>query len=152
MAAKTPLRTIDNRQARRDYFLGDKIVAGISLSGTEVANIRRQRVSIKNAFVSIDGGEARLRNLQTFAEGGRESDVQTAHRLLLTRAQIKKLAADSGGRGKTIVVLRLLLGRHIKAEIAPASGKRQVDKRETIKRRESETSIKRRLKDGRKGN
>lgn len=146
MATKPPPPTIDNRRARHDYLLGEKLIAGIVLSGAEVSNIRRQRVSIKNAFVSIDRGEVRLRNLATFAQGGKESDAQTSHRLLLTKAQIKKLAADVSGRGQTIIVLKLLLGKRIKAEIAPATGKKRPDKREAIKRRESETAIKRRLK------
>ena len=146
-------KTISNRRVSYDYHLGDKIVAGIVLSGVEVSNIRNQRVSLKNAFVSIKDGDADLRNLQIFKLKDQDTRTlkQTSHRLLLTKAQIKKFQTSLEGKNNAIVPIRLILGKHIKIEIALASGKKQFDKRETIKKRQSDLNIKRHLKKNPRG-
>lgn len=144
----TAPKIIDNRRARYDYHLGEKIVAGIVLSGAEVVNIRNQRVSLKNAFVNIKDGDAYLHNLQIFTlkDQSPSSLKQTSHRLLLTKPQIRKLENELESKNSTVVPTRLISGRYIKIEIAPAKGKKQFDKREVIKKRQSDLSIKRQLK------
>ncbi len=146
-------KTINNRRAGYDYYLGEKIVAGIVLSGTEVSNIRNQRVSLKNTFVSVRDGDANLRNLQIFKLKDQDARTlkQTSHRLLLTKAQIKKFQTSLEGKNNAIVPIRLILGKYIKIEIALASGKKQFDKRETIKKRQSDLNIKRHLKKNPRG-
>ena len=143
-----PVKTINNQRARYDYHLSDKIVAGISLSGPEVIGIRNQRVSLKNAFINIKGGNVWLQNLQIFKlkdhPAGKQK--QTAHQLLLTKAQIKKLQNGLESKYNTIVPIKIILGDLIKIEIALGLGKRRYDKRESIKARESELRIKRHLR------
>ena len=146
---KTSLRTkvIMNPSVRYNYRLGNKIIAGISLNGREVFNIRRQRVSLKTAFVQLRDNELWLHNLQIFTEVNQESAQPAArnHRLLVTKAQLKSLSSDLG-KHNTIIPVRFILGNYIKIEIAPALGKKQYDKREVIKKKESERNIRRQLK------
>ena len=141
-------KAIINRRARYDYHLGDKVVAGIALSGKEVRKIRDGRVSIKNAFVEIRDDGAWLQNLEVF-EGEAGSAEKKIHRLLLTKNQLRSIKSDLGSHN-TIVPLRLILGRYIKIEVAAALGKKKYDKRETIKQRENRREIDRELKKGRR--
>ena len=136
-------QVISNRRATYDYQLGNKIVAGISLSPNEVRRLREGRVSLKNAFVDIKDSQAWLQKLEIFQLPNERAG---GHRLLLTKSQIKTLQA-SLDKHNTVVPLRLILGnRYIKIEIAAASGKKKHDKRETIKARETRRSIERTLK------
>lgn len=143
-------KTISNRRAGFDYDLGQKVVAGIALKGFEVAGIRRQRVSLKNAFVDVKDGQVWLRNLEVFDAGSRTNAASAAHRLLLTKPQIRKLKASLETKHNTIVPIKLILNKHIKVELAPAKGRKRYDKREAIKKRESDRRIRRTLQ-GNKG-
>ena len=139
------VKTIKNPQASYNYTLGDKLVAGLVLQGFEVKSIRQRQVSLKNAFVSIKNNEAWLQNLKIFQQGA-DKTSRAQHKLLLTKSQIKSLQNALNQRYNTIVILRIILGKHIKIEIAPGLGKRKYDKRETIKQRESQRKIKRQIK------
>ena len=146
-------RTINNRRAKYDYHLGKKIIAGIALTGPEVISIRHHRVSLKNTYVSIKDNSAWLQNLQIFTLQDQTDKEQqrNTHRLLLTKSQLRSLQASLNNKNNTIIPIRLILNKYIKIEIAPALGKRQYDKREVLKKRESESAIKRRLKKDRRG-
>ena len=146
MKKKQPeLKNVANRRARFDYELGEEIVAGLSLTGAEVRAIRDSRVSLKGAFITIragkKGGELWLNNASfslknnKFGEQG-ESLIDTSpKKLLATRAQISSLEKQKKS-GMTIVPLKILSGkRYIKIVIAAGKGKKQHDKRETLKRR-----------------
>lgn len=144
-------KTISNRRAGYDYDLGQKVVAGIALKGFEVAAVRRQRVSLKGAFVDVKDGQVWLRNLEVFNPGNQANATATAHRLLLTKPQIRKLKASLEAKNNTIVPTRLILDKHIKVELAPAKGRRRHDKREAIKKRESDRRIRRTLQSSKGG-
>ena len=140
------VKTINNRRAAYDYHLGDKIVAGLALKGHEVKNIREQRVSLKNAFVNLQDGEAWLKNLQISPLSSAQPPTRDRQKLLLTKAQIKKLQAALSQQYNTLVILRLILGKHIKIEIAPGLGKKKYDKRQSIKQKDSQKKIRQRIK------
>ena len=127
---KVPATVTENRQARFDYFLGDELVCGLSLSGPEVRLIRDHHVQLKGSFVTIRNHELWLNNLTLGADTARNL------RLLATKKQIASLEKQKTA-GFTIVPVKLLAGgRHIKLVIALGKGKKKYDKRETIKRRD----------------
>lgn len=128
--AKKPASVTVNRRAHFDYSLGDELVCGLSLSGDEVRKIRDHHVQLKGSFVTIRSGELWLNNLTLGAETARNI------RLLATKKQIRALEREKVS-GFTIVPVKLLAGgRHIKLTIALGKGKKQIDKRETIKKRD----------------
>lgn len=148
--ASAPAKLIVNRRARFDYTLQDQLTTGIVLSGPEVRAVRDGRVSLRGAFVTIKDDELWLNNasfsLPQTADG-REIAVDTrARKLLAKRKEIKQLA-EAKDKGLTIVPLHMTTStRHIKVEIAAAKGKKLYDKRETIKRRDTEREQQRQLK------
>lgn len=156
MAAKkkspTSPKAVVNRRARFDYELGEEITAGIILSGPDVRAARDGHVQLKGSFVSVKGGELWLNNasfsvkLASRSEAGARSVDTTARKLLLSRKQIDGLI-ESRQRGMTIVPTRLLTaGNHIKVVIALGKGKKNYDKRETLKRRDQSREAARAIK------
>lgn len=139
---------ITNRRTKFNYELGSKITAGISLSGQEVKAIRQQRVSLTNTYVEIKDDQVILKNLEIFIDSKQQSSTNTSqkHQLLLTKSQIKSLKRDLDIKYNTIAVTRLILGKYIKLEIAPARGKKLYDKRQIIQKRDSQRQIRRDLK------
>ena len=128
-AKKKPVSTV-NRRASFDYQLGDKITCGIVLSGPEVRLIRDHHVQLKGSFITIRDNELWLNNLTLGAETAKNL------KLLATKKQILSLQ-KSKVLGNTIVPTKLFGGsRHIKLEIALASGKKKYDKRLSIKHRD----------------
>ena len=129
-----------NRKALHDYFVLQKMEAGIALTGTEVKSLREARVNLKDSYVDIDGGEAFLvgAHISPYSHGNRENhDPERKRKLLLHRREIDKLQGQVVEKGLTIVPLRLYFkGGRIKAEIAVVRGKKLFDKRESEKRRE----------------
>lgn len=129
---KTPDMVTVNRKAHYDYVLGDDLIVGMSLSGSEVRSIRDHHVQLKGSFVTIRGNELWLNNLTLGAEVARNI------KLLATKKQILALEKEKVA-GSTIVPTKLLGGgRHIKLVIAVGKGKKKYDKRETIKKRDIE--------------
>jgi SsrA-binding protein len=140
-----------NRKARFDYFILDKFEAGIVLTGAEVKSIREGKINLKDSFVRILRGEAFLFNchisLYSRIQGHVELEPARTRKLLLKRDQLEKLEALVGQKGHAIIPLSVYFKQGlIKLEIATARGKKQADKRETIKRRisdrESQAAIK----------
>ena len=145
---KTSTKNVINRRARFDYELGEELIAGMSLRGVEVRAVRDGRVSLKGAFVTLRNGrkgpELCLNNasfsLKNQGEGLSKSDTidTSPKKLLVTRKQIEDFARQKQA-GFTIVPLKILAeNRYIKIVIALGKGKKQYDKRETLKRRQSE--------------
>lgn len=136
-------KSIVNRRARFDYELGDEIIAGIVLTGPETRAARDGHIQLKGAFVTIRNNELWLNNasfsLKLQQRGVADRTIDTSPRkLLASRKQIDALANEKQS-GKTIVPTKLLTtGRFIKVVIALGKGKKNYDKRETIKRREQE--------------
>lgn len=139
-----------NRRARFDYELHEKLHTGIVLTGPEVRAVRDGRVSLRGAFATIKDGELWLNN-SSFSlpakAGTVESVVDTNPRkLLVKKRELSKLIAAKD-QGLTIVPLSMTTKtRYIKVEIATAKGKKRYDKRETIKKRDTERENQRFLK------
>ncbi len=132
--------TIENRKAGFDYFLFDKFEAGIALLGSEVKSIRESRVNLKDAFVRVVNKEAYLFNCHitpySHLQGHLEIDPTRQRKLLLNRDEIDKLSGLTSQKGFAIVPLKMYFknGR-VKVLIAVAKGKKEFDKRESIKRK-----------------
>jgi SsrA-binding protein len=129
-----------NRKAYHDYFVLQKVEAGIALTGTEVKSLREGRVNLKDSYVHFDHGEAYLvgSHISPYSHGNRENhDPERKRKLLLHRREIDRLQGQVVEKGLTIVPLRLYFkGGRVKAEIAVVRGKKLFDKREAEKRRE----------------
>lgn len=142
--------TIQNKRARFDYELKDSFMAGIVLSGAEVRSVRMSHASLQGSFVTVKDGEAWLMNAQVMPvktnAAHLPSEMQTRNRKLLLKKRELDTLTEAKNQGYTVVPLKLLTkGRFIKIEIAIARGKKQYDKRETIKKRDVERDAKRSL-------
>lgn len=145
-------KAIVNRRARFDYALGDEIVAGMVLNGPEVRAARNGHIQLKGSFVTINNDELWLNNasfslkLNQKGQAGETTISTTPRKLLASRKQIDSLAAQKK-QGMTIVPVKLLTtGKFIKLVIALGKGKKNYDKRETIKRRDQDREAKRLMK------
>lgn len=148
----TTPKAIVNRRARFDYELGDEIVAGLVLTGPEVRAARDGHIQLKGSFVTIRNNELWLNNASFSMKLNQKGDpaartIDTEPRkLLASRKQIDTLAAKKKS-GLTIVPTRLLTsGKFIKVVIALGKGKKNYDKRETLKRRDQERESQRAIK------
>ena len=144
------MKKISNRRVWHDYQIGAQLQAGIVLTGVEVRAIRCGRVSLTGAYIKFDANDQLwLINLiiRTQDTNPTQLTKTTAkrHKLLLTKAQLKKLRADCK-QHQTIVVLDLILAKHIKVNLAPAKGRKKYDKRQLLKQRSTQRVIDRRLK------
>jgi SsrA-binding protein len=131
-----------NKKAFHDYFILDKLEAGIALFGTEVKSSREGRINLKDSYAMVKGGEAFLLNchISPYSHGNRENhDPTRTRKLLLHRNEIRKLIGKTQEKGLTLVPLRAYLKRgRIKIELGVARGKKQYDKRESERRKEAE--------------
>jgi len=138
-----------NRQARFNYSILESLEVGIALTGTEVKSIRNGKVSLNESFARIDDGEVFVYNMHVSPyEFGNinNPDAMRPRKLLLHRAQIRKLASETTTKHLTLIPLKLYFkDGMVKMELALAKGKKHYDKRESIKKRESDREIKRRL-------
>ena len=141
MATKfDPSKTLsDNRQAGHHFFLLDRYVAGIALTGTDVKAAKAGKVQLRDAYASVEKGEAWLLNahISEYSHGNRFNHLPTRLRkLLLHRREIDKLGSETREKGLSVVPTRLYLknGR-IKCELAVAKGKKFHDKREAERER-----------------
>ncbi len=138
-----------NKKARHDYHILDTIEAGMVLSGSEVKSLRMGRASLLDGYVFIENGEAWLDAvyIPEYLNGSWTNHAPRRKRkLLLHRQQIDKLYSKTREGGMTIVPLQLyFLNGRAKVEIALAKGKKEYDKRQTLRerqdRREAERAI-----------
>ena len=148
MNKKKPNKNLVNRKARFNYELGEAIVAGIILTGPEVAGIRRKQVNISNAYANINQNKNQLElinmvvSIPNFAVEFAGARELTQNRILLvTESQLKKLKSAKKD-GLTLIPTKIFTeGRLIKIELKIAKGKKLHDKRETIKKREFERRL-----------
>lgn len=144
-----------NRRASHDYFFLEKFEAGLQLSGAEVKSVKDCRVSLQEAYAHIDNGQAWLHGLHIQPyEHSRQPDYQPARerRLLMHRSEIDRLLVETSQKGHALIPLRVYIKRGwIKVELALAKGKQTVDKRETLKRKESEREAARAISARRRG-
>ncbi|HZS42625.1 MAG TPA: SsrA-binding protein SmpB [Candidatus Paceibacterota bacterium] len=142
---------ISNKKVHFNYEILEKFEAGIELFGFEVKALRSGQGNLEGGHVSIRGGEAFLIGVQIppyqSANTPKNYEPERVRKLLLTKAEIGKLAENESKKGLTIVPISVYnKGRKIKLEIAVVRGKKRFDKRETIKRRDTEREIRRTLK------
>lgn len=149
---KPKANVIVNRRAKFDYELSNELVVGIVLTGPETRAVRDSHVQLKGSYVSIKNRELWLNNasfslkLNEKGQVGARSIDTTPRKLLANRKQIDDLYSKKQA-GMTIVPLRFLAnGRYIKLVIAIGKGKKHYDKRETIKKRDSERDTRRTIK------
>jgi SsrA-binding protein len=132
----------ENRKAYHDYHLLETFEAGIVLLGTEVKAIREGRVNLRDSFARLDDGEAYLYNVNISPyshRGYAEHEPLRRRKLLLHRDEIRKLVGKTVEKGMTLVPVRMYFknGR-VKVAVSLAKGKKEYDKRETIKKRETD--------------
>ncbi len=132
----------ENRKAFHDFHLMETFEAGLVLLGTEVKAIREGRVNLRDSFARVEDGEVFLYNvnISPYSHRGYADHAPLRRRkLLLHRSEIKKLIGKTVEKGMTLVPVRLYFknGR-VKVAVSLAKGKKDYDKRETIKRRESD--------------
>ncbi|KIF74660.1 single-stranded DNA-binding protein [Streptomyces sp. 150FB] len=141
MAKETGRKLIaQNKKARHDYLIIDTYECGLVLNGTEVKSLRQGRASLVDGFVQIDGHEAWLHNVHVpeYTQGTWTNHAARRKRkLLMHRLEIDKLESKSQESGHTIVPLALYFkdGR-AKIEIALAKGKKEYDKRQTLREKQ----------------
>ncbi|MFF0060685.1 SsrA-binding protein SmpB [Streptomyces sp. NPDC005279] len=141
MAKETGRKLIaQNKKARHDYHIIDTYECGLVLTGTEVKSLRQGRASLVDGFVQIDNNEAWLHNVHVpeYTQGTwTNHSARRKRKLLMHRAEIDKLASKTQETGHTIVPLVLYFkdGR-AKVEIALAKGKKEYDKRQTLREKQ----------------
>ena len=140
----------NNKKAYHDYFIEEKYEAGLSLLGSEVKSIKKGKVSIKESFISDRNGEMFIYGMHvTPYEQAYDKDIDPTRtrRLLLHKKEINKLIGVKTQAGYTIVPLRVYeRDGLVKLELALAKGKKQYDKRESIKAKEDKRKLDRALK------
>ncbi len=141
----------ENRKARHEYTVLDTVEAGIVLQGTEIKSIRNHQINLKDGYASVSRNEMWLYNVHIapFKEGNQfNHDPLRKRKLLLHRREIDSLLGQVQQEGITLVPLKVYIKNGVaKVLIGLAKGKKQYDKRETIKRREQERRIRREYKD-----
>ena len=140
----------DNRRARHDYHLLERLEAGIVLTGTEVKSLRQGRANLQRAYGIVRDGEVWLvgAHISAYEQGGiRNHDPERDRKLLLHGREIASLIGKVQQRGLTLIPTRLYFkdGR-AKVELAVARGKERVDKRRDIASRDADRQIERALK------
>ena len=134
-----------NKKALHEYFVLQKVEAGIALTGTEVKSLRDAAVNLKDSYVAFERGEAFLTgtHISPYAHGNRENhEPERKRKLLLHRREIEKLHTQVTEKGLTVVPLRLYFkGGRVKVEIAVVRGKKLFDKRESEKKREQDREV-----------
>jgi SsrA-binding protein len=126
-----------NRKARHDYHIEDVYEAGLVLTGTEVKSLRAGRASLVDGFATVENGEAWLENVHIpeYSQGTwNNHSTRRKRKLLMHRSEIYKLSGNIKESGFTLIPLSLYFkdGR-AKVELALAKGKREYDKRQTLK-------------------
>jgi SsrA-binding protein len=130
----------ENRKAHHDFHLLETFEAGIVLLGTEVKSIREGRVNLRDSFARVEDGEVFLYNVNISPyshRGYADHEPLRRRKLLLNRDEIRKLIGKTVEKGMTLVPVRLYYKKgRVKVALSLAKGKKEYDKRETIKRRE----------------
>jgi SsrA-binding protein len=137
---------IKNRQAFFNYEIVDKLVAGMALRGTEIKSIRDGKVNLQDGFCYLNRNEVFVKgiSIMPYTEGSYLNHESTRERkLLLKKAEIKKLIAKVDQKGFTLIPTRLFINDRgiAKLEIGVAKGKKMHDKREGIKERDMKREL-----------
>ncbi|MCK5504020.1 MAG: SsrA-binding protein SmpB [Thermodesulfovibrionia bacterium] len=139
-----------NRKAYHDYFIQETHEAGMSLLGTEVKSLREGKANLKDSYVAIKNNEAYLFNchISPYSHGNIQNhDPSRTRKLLLHRKEINRLWGNISLKGLTLIPLKIYFKKgKAKVEIGLAKGKRQYEKRATIREKEAKREIQRHLK------
>lgn len=131
-----------NRAASHNYFLTDRVEAGVALRGTEVKSIREGKANLKDAYGLLKDGECYLLNahIGPFSHGNTMNhESLRTRKLLLHKGELRKLESLTGQKGYTLIPTRLYFRQgRVKCELAVAKGKQDWDKRETERRKEAD--------------
>ena len=149
-----PIDIATNRKVFRDYEILERLEAGISLAGSEVKSLRQAKASLDDSFARIEAGELFLYNayIAPYAQASYLNvESKRQRKLLLHRGQIKRLADKAAQRGFSIIPLKMYFNSRglVKVELALAKGKKVHDRREDIKRRETDLQMRKALKNRR---
>ncbi len=132
----------ENRKAFHDFHLLESFEAGLVLLGTEVKAIREGRVNLRDSFARVEDGEVYLYNVNISPyshRGYADHEPLRRRKLLLHREEIRKLIGKTVEKGMTLIPVRLYFKKgRVKVAVSLAKGKKDYDKRETIKRREAD--------------
>ena len=142
---------IRNKRARFDYEIGDTYIAGIVLTGTEIKSIRASKASLADSYCIVENGEAWIKgmNISEYFYGSYNNHAARRDRkLLLNKKEIAKLLKASEDPGFTIVPMKVFINERglAKMQIGVGRGKKQYDKRQSIREREDKRSIDRMFK------
>lgn len=144
----------NNKKAYFDYFILDSYECGIELFGTEVKSIRMTKVSLKESFVRIKNGEVFVygMNISPYERGNIfNKDPLRIRKLLLHKLEIRKINSKLNEKGLSLVPLKIYLkGSLVKLELGLAKGKKNYDKRESLKIKDSKKEMARSLKNSNK--
>jgi SsrA-binding protein len=141
-----------NRKAYHDYFIEEKFEAGIVLKGTEVKSLRDRRVNLQDSYAGVKEGEIFLHHchISPYSHGNiMNHDPIRTRKLLLHRKEINKLLGKTQQKGLTLIPLRIYFSERgrAKVELGLAKGKKQHDRRESIKAREAGREVERAIKE-----
>ncbi len=132
----------ENRKAHHDFHLLETFEAGVALLGTEVKAIREGRVNLRDSFARVDGGEVFLYNVHISPyshRGYADHEPLRKRKLLLHKDEIRKLIGKTVEKGMTLIPVRMYFKKgRVKVAVSLAKGKKEYDKRETIKKRETD--------------
>lgn len=141
----------ENRKAFHDYYIEDRVEAGIILTGTEIKSIRNGRVNLKDSYARLDNGEVWVHqmHISPYEQGNRfNHDPLRPRKLLLHRSEINKLIGKIQQQGLTLVPIKIYLKKGMaKVELAVGQGKKNYDKRQALAEREGKRDIERALRD-----
>lgn len=142
---------VQNKKARHDYAILETLEAGIALRGTEVKSLREGRANLRDSYAIIQGGEVLLRGLHITPyshTSDRKLDPLRDRKLLINRAEIRKLVGKVNEKGMTLVALKLYFNERgiAKVELGLGKGKRSHDKRDAISERDARREMDRAMK------
>lgn len=139
-----------NKKAYHDYFIEEKLEAGIALAGTEVKSLRQGKVNLKDSYASVDGGEMWVKNMHIspYEQGNIfNKDPLRPRKLLLHKREITRLMGLSAQQGYSLVPLSLYFkGARVKLELALVKGKKLYDKRAAAAEKDAKRNIERAMR------
>lgn len=143
-----------NKKARHDYHIEETFETGLVLTGTEIKSIRAGKANLKESFARIQNGEVFLHNMHVspYEQGNQfNHEPLRTRKLLMNRKEINKLIGITKEKGYSLIPLRMYLKRGFcKLELALARGKKNYDKRETLKKKDAQREIERGFRENQK--
>ncbi len=139
-----------NKKAFHEYFIEERVEAGIMLKGTEVKSLREGKANLLDSYMIVKGSEAFLLNchISPYRHGNMMNhDPVRTRKLLLHKKEIARLHGKAIQKGYSLIPLKIYFkGSHAKVEIGLAKGKKQYEKRESLKKKEADREIERAMK------